>query len=107
MAGEGVQSRRSLAKPGPKRLSPGKEQRLRERQRAKLAAREAALMNAITQLEHEIAQIERAMETASYDGDHQKLRELTALYRQKRQELEQLSEEWAQAAEELAKLQGV
>jgi ATP-binding cassette subfamily F protein 3 len=88
-------------------LSPGKEQRLRERQRAKLAAREAALMNAITQLEHEIAQIERAMETASYDGDHQKLRELTALYRQKRQELEQLSEEWAQAAEELAKLQGV
>jgi chromosome segregation ATPase len=80
---------------------------LRERQRAKLAAREAALMNAITQLEHEIAQIERAMETASYDGDHQKLRELTALYRQKRQELEQLSEEWAQAAEELAKLQGV
>jgi ATP-binding cassette, subfamily F, member 3 len=87
-------------------LSPGKEQRLRERQRAKLAAREAALMNAITQLEHEIAQIERAMETASYDGDHQKLRELTALYRQKRQELEQLSEEWAQAAEELAKLQG-
>jgi ATP-binding cassette subfamily F protein 3 len=88
-------------------LSPRKEQRLRERQRAKLAAREAALMNAITQLEHEIAQIERAMETASYDGDHQKLRELTALYRQKRQELEQLSEEWAQAAEELAKLQGV
>jgi ATP-binding cassette subfamily F protein 3 len=88
-------------------LSPGKEQRLRERQRAKLAAREAALMNAITQLEHEIAQIERAMETASYDGDHQKLRELTALYRQKRQELEQLSEEWVQAAEELAKLQGV
>jgi ATP-binding cassette subfamily F protein 3 len=88
-------------------LSPGKEQRLRERQRAKLAAREAALMNAITQLEHEIAQIERAMETASYEGDHQKLRELTALYRQKRQELEQLSEEWAQAAEELAKLQGV
>jgi ATP-binding cassette subfamily F protein 3 len=88
-------------------LSPGKEQRLRERQRAKLAAREAALMNAITQLEHEIAQIERAMETASYDRDHQKLRELTALYRQKRQELEQLSEEWAQAAEELAKLQGV
>jgi ATP-binding cassette subfamily F protein 3 len=88
-------------------LSPGKEQRLRERQRAKLAAREAALVNAITQLEHEIAQIERAMETASYDGDHQKLRELTALYRQKRQELEQLSEEWAQAAEELAKLQGV
>jgi ATP-binding cassette subfamily F protein 3 len=88
-------------------LSPGKEQRLRERQRAKLAAREAALMNAITQLEHEIAQIERAMETASYDRDHQKLRELTALYRQKRQELEQLSEEWVQAAEELAKLQGV
>ncbi|MFN4217981.1 MAG: ABC-F family ATP-binding cassette domain-containing protein [Candidatus Bipolaricaulia bacterium] len=85
-----------------KRLSPGKEQRLRERQRAKLAAREAELMNAITHLEHEIAQIERDMEAASYAGDHQRLRDLTTLYRQKRQELETLSEQWAQAAEELA-----
>lgn len=86
----------------PKRLSPGKEQRLRERQRAKLAAREAELMNAVTALEHQIAQIEKEMEAASYAGDHQKLRELTALYRQKRQELEITSEQWAQAAEELA-----
>lgn len=86
----------------PKRVSPGKEQRLRERQRAKLAAREAALMNTVTMLEREIAQIEKQMEEASYAGDHQKLRELTVLYRQKRQELEIASEQWAQAAEELA-----
>ncbi|MDW8031560.1 MAG: ABC-F family ATP-binding cassette domain-containing protein [Candidatus Bipolaricaulota bacterium] len=86
----------------PKRVSPGKEQRLRERQRAQLAAREAALMNTVTMLEREIAQIEKQMEEASYAGDHQKLRELTVLYRQKRQELERASEQWAQAAEELA-----
>jgi ATP-binding cassette subfamily F protein 3 len=90
----------------PKRLSPGKEQRLRERQRAKLAAREAELMTVVTQLEHEIAQIEREMEAASYAGDHQRLSELTQLYRQKRQELESASEQWAQAAEELARFQG-
>lgn len=89
-----------------KRISPGKEQRLRERQRAKLAAREAELMAAITQLENEIAHIEREMEAASYAGDHQKLRELTTLYRQKRQELETLSEQWAQVAEELTNFQG-
>lgn len=88
-----------------KRLSPAKEQRLRERQRAKLAAREAELMNAVTNLEHEIAQIERDMEAASYAGDYQRLRELTALYRQKRQELETLSEQWARAAEELGNFQ--
>nr|BAL59564.1 ABC transporter permease protein [Candidatus Acetothermum autotrophicum] len=87
----------------PRRISPGKEQRLRERQRAKLAAREAELMNAVTNVEHEIARIEREMEHASYAGDHQKLRELTALYHQKRHELEVLSEQWAQAAEELAR----
>jgi ATP-binding cassette subfamily F protein 3 len=85
-----------------RRVSPGKEQRQRERQRAKLAAREAELMNAVTNLEREIAQIEREMEAASYAGDHHKLRELTRLYRQKRHDLEALSEQWAQAAEELA-----
>ncbi len=89
----------------PRRVSPGKEQRLRERQRAKLAAREAELMNAVTALEQQIAHIERQMEEASYAGDHHKLRELTALYRQKRQELERTSEQWAQAAEALANFQ--
>lgn len=98
--GKGAQGGRS-----DKRISPGKEQRLRERQRAKLAAREAELMAAVTQLENEIAHIEREMEAASYAGDHQKLRELTTLYRQKRQELETLSEQWAQVAEELANFQ--
>ncbi len=96
---------KSKGKDKPKRLSPGKEQRLRERQRAKLAAREAELMNAVTNLENEIAQIEKEMEAASYAGDHQRLRELTALYRQKRQELESISEQWAQAAEDLASFQ--
>ncbi len=89
----------------PKRLSPGKAQRRRERQHAKLIAREAELMSIVTALEHKITQIERQMEEASYAGDHQKLRELTALYRQKRQELERASEQWAQAAEELANFQ--
>ncbi len=105
----GVRSRqeRGSLEEKPKRLSPGKEQRLRERQRAKLVAREAELMRAVTQLEQEIAQIEHAMEAASYAGDHQKLRELTVLYRQKRQELERTSEQWAHAAEELARFQGV
>ncbi len=88
-----------------RRISPGKEQRQRERQRAKLAAREAELMEAVTALENEIAQIEREMEAASYAGDHQRLRELTTLYRQKRHELETLSEQWAQAAEALANFQ--
>jgi ATP-binding cassette subfamily F protein 3 len=87
----------------PRRISPGKEQRQRERQRAKLAAREAELMGAVTALENEIAQIEKEMEAASYAGDHQRLRELTTLYRQKRQELETASEQWSQAAEELAR----
>ncbi len=85
------------------RLSPGKEQRQRERQRAKLAAREAELMALVTALEQEIAQIERQMEEASYAGDYHKLRELTALYRQKRHELEAASEQWAQTAEALAR----
>lgn len=89
----------------PKRISPGKEQRQRERQRAKLAAREAELMAAVTTIENEIAQIEKQMEEASYAGDHHKLRELTTLYRQKRQELESASEQWAQAAEDLASFQ--
>lgn len=86
-----------------RRVSPGKEQRQRERQRAKLAAREAELMAAVTALEDGIVQIEREMEAASYAGDHQRLRELTTLYQQKRHELERLSEQWAQAAEELAR----
>lgn len=86
-----------------RRVSPGKEQRQRERQRAKLAAREAERMAAVMALEDEIAQIERRMEEASYARDHQKLRELTALHRQKRHELESASEQWAQAAEELAR----
>jgi ATP-binding cassette subfamily F protein 3 len=100
------QQERGSCEEKPKRLSPGKEQRLRERQRAKLAAREAELMSTVTQLEHEIAQIEHDMEAASYAGDHQRLRELTMFYRQKRQELERALEEWAQVAEELAKFQG-
>lgn len=87
----------------PRPWSPGKEQRQRERQRAQLAAQEAALMSQVTTLEREIVQIEREMEIASYAGEHQKLRELTALYRQKRQALETASEQWAQAAEELAR----
>lgn len=86
-----------------RRVSPGKEQRQRERQRAKLAAREAELMAAVTAIEDGIVQIEREMEAASYAGDHQRLRELTTLYQQKRHELERLSEQWAQAAEELAR----
>ncbi len=85
-----------------RRLSPGKEQRLRERQRAKLAAREAELMALVTALENEIAQLEREMETASSAGDYQRVHELAELYRQKRQELESASEDWAQAAQELA-----
>jgi ATP-binding cassette subfamily F protein 3 len=89
----------------PKRTSPGKEQRQRERQRAKLATREAELMAAVTTIENEIAQIEKQMEEASYASDHHKLRELTALYHQKRQELERVSEQWAQAAEDLASFQ--
>jgi hypothetical protein len=60
-------------------------------------------MGAVTALENEIAQIEKEMEAASYAGDHQRLRELTTLYRQKRQELETASEQWSQAAEELAR----
>ncbi len=102
--GIGVRSGEELGERS-RRVSPGKEQRQRERQRAKLAAREAELMGAVTALENEIARIEKEMEAASYAGDHQKLRELTALYRQKRQELETVSEQWAQAAEELANFQ--
>ncbi len=88
-----------------RRLSPGKEQRLRERQRAKLEDREAELMAAVTAIENEIAQIEQEMATASYAGDHQRLRELTILHRQKRHDLERLSEQWAHVAEELANFQ--
>lgn len=82
--------------------SPGKEQRQRERQRARLAAREAELMAHVTALEREIAQIEKQMEELSYAGAHERLRELTTLYRRKRAELEAASEQWTRAAEDLA-----
>lgn len=82
--------------------SPGKEQRQRERQRAKLVARESELIDRVSVLEGEIAQIEREMERLSYAGDHETLREITVLYRQKRAELESALEEWAQVAAELA-----
>ncbi|MCI2429484.1 ATP-binding cassette domain-containing protein [Candidatus Acetothermia bacterium] len=96
--------RESSQKKSEERLrSPGKVQRQRERQRAKLVARESELIAHVSALEREITQLERKMEDLSYAGEHERLRELTAHYQQKRAELESASEQWAQAADELTR----
>ncbi|MCS7274425.1 MAG: ABC-F family ATP-binding cassette domain-containing protein [Candidatus Bipolaricaulota bacterium] len=92
-------AKRSRGRP----FSPGREQRQRERQRAKLAARESELVAQVSRLEEEIAQLERQMEDLSYAGDLEGLRALTALYHQKRAELEMAVEEWERVADALAR----
>ncbi|MBI1744236.1 ABC-F family ATP-binding cassette domain-containing protein [Candidatus Acetothermia bacterium] len=74
----------------------------REKERKRLQKLEAEMVHAIERLESEIIATEKALEAASYDGDHQSARELHVQYEQKKIELEKTTMQWAQVAEQLA-----
>ncbi|MFQ6033597.1 MAG: ribosomal protection-like ABC-F family protein [Candidatus Bipolaricaulia bacterium] len=62
--------------------------------RSKQDEREARLLEQAAALEEELAKLERELTEASYAGDHQRIAELDARYRERKRELEEVLAEW-------------
>jgi ATP-binding cassette subfamily F protein 3 len=95
----------------PTRQPKAPRSRARERlevsgvqQRKELEAREAKLSQALIELEEQIAQLERALQEASYAGDPERIRLLTREYQERKAALEALYQEWNAVVDELQKL---
>jgi ATP-binding cassette subfamily F protein 3 len=69
--------------------------------RRQLEAREAELTHALTSIEEDVARLERELESASYAGDPERIREASRAYQQKKTELEEIYREWNAVVEEL------
>jgi ATP-binding cassette subfamily F protein 3 len=77
---------------------------VRVQQRKELEAREAELSQALIELEERVAQLEHALQEASYAGDPERIRLLTREYQERRAALEALYQEWNAVVDELQKL---
>jgi ABC-type sulfate/molybdate transport systems ATPase subunit len=100
-----AREQRERADYGPDgRRAAARKERIQERMRKRLAARESELTQTLIELEEGLAQLEGELESASYAGDHERIRELTRAYQECKASLEELYREWAAVAEELQRL---
>ena len=94
---------RTRAELASQRERRGEKERVTARKR--LETREAELTHALTALEEDVARLERELESASYAGDPERIREASREYQQKKSELEELYREWNAIVEQLERLQ--
>jgi len=85
----------------PKDRASKRESRQTQRRRRDLEAREAELTEQLSELEIQLTKIESDLESASYDGDQARIRELSYRYEEIRAQRDDALNDWERVMEEL------
>lgn len=85
----------------PRDRASKRESRQNQRRRRDLEAREAELTDQLSELEQRLRQIEADLESASYDGDQMRIRELSTQHEEARAQRDAVFSDWERVMEEL------